>query len=1130
MKCPNKNTPEWKELVDEYGEDLAYFYWDITANPERIAEGVDPDKEKAIDDQLEKLGQRLLALEKISAMENRKEVETRKALIRASMNRLSNERTYEKLLEVSLHQINQVRKTLLKDPAELTAFELYDAMKVIKNLKSITNILAVSPNVKVKKGIKTINDWATAMDLKQKELTKDLAFGLAKKYKLKVEPEKLFAAIEDASWLESQTLSTSTSAIPLVQLIDKVVQSIDRQSYEILETQFDNNLRDLLKTLGKKKIDLADIKKLMEPDGTLIKPFNKKYFAERDAMWKNHSELLKSYAANPTDAKLKAQVSASFKNIFKWHVTSHDYYLTPEGVEAFQKDLEDTVQAFTDMNGDLTPEGERAKAEFIAKFSPYKVGEYDEETGTVKITAQDTPVTKLGEDDFIYNTHWYRYLVAKPKDQYKNEAFDKVSEDPLYKFILDRYLEALRMIPHETSLDVGNFYKFIEDINFNTNKTEYTLRNIVSGIKDIAQDTYTISVNLAELEGGLIETVVDPSTGEVTRKVTPILKTTDENGRPVPVLTPKTLENIKQVSQPKNPLELLREFYKTAVTYQHQVHALSVLELLQHRLEEMPALNTHPIGSILRTAQDRPAETQAALENAISQSRYRIVTAISGKTKMDKSALAGITAAQKEKLKEATEEWLRNQKKGPMPTEKIFSGVKTLDSIVDYTRMTLIGLKPFTAASNLFIGLINNYIYASRKAEFEDTHLDQAFRMMFGNMFKFYRLNKLVGKDLEQAEKIASLSEKFGITNTLYENADPNVYRRAKSKVVKFFYALQEGGEFVIANQIMLALMLNTKVLDKKGKEVSMFEIFDKDGQLKSEFDHLEEWKSVEVMKDGENVSKLNEFITTLNSIRHRTQGDYSNPIQAKKGVAGRILFMFRTWLPQAIRERWGAENEMLNFKGRYKTYWDLLVKNNKVRNLEFFGRTVLTTLASMTNLLPLGKYRFTKLSKWADQEQAKYLESIGVSKLDIENMRANIKELDMLATMTILALALTAVSKGDDGDDDDLMTINFLVNLLNRTKQDLSFFMWPGSAMAIIKDPIPLYRTAQETGDVLNASWDYMFTSKPSRFQKGINKGELKLWKETKDLLPLFSAIESTESTLSKVFGQEAYRYTQNR
>lgn len=1126
MKCPNKNSPEWKELVDTFGEELAYFYHDISENPETIADGVDQLREKAIDMQIKKLGERLASLETVSAGANRKEIETRKNLIKASMRRLSEDRTYEKLAEVSMYQIKQISKILKKDPAEVTAFNLYEAIKVVSDLRNVTKVLALSPNLEVKKSIETINNWATALDLKTKELIKDMVLGVAKKHTLKVDPEEIYKSVKDSSWLAGQTLSTATSNIPLVQLVENVITHNDRVTNEMFDNNFKKPLEDLLKSLGKKKFETSDFNSILDSDKNLENPFSQSYYKERTNLWKNHYQLLNEYSKDPDDTDLKAKLTASFANLFTWYVSNHEYYLTKEGIAEFEKDLEDRVQAFTEPDGTLTAEGKRIKQEFMAQYSPYLIGKYDETTGKISVTAKNTPFSIVNNEK-VYNSNWHRYLVAKPVEKWNNPKFDAVTSNKLYEFIVNKYLEALRMMPHETALDVGNFYKFLEDLNFSSVSSEISLRNLFSGIQDIAKETFTISITLADLEGAEIQRVFNPD-GTYKDIYKPILKTKDDKGRPVPVLKPSTLEDIRNSSVFKNPIEILESFYKTALTYQHKASVMPVLQLLQHEIENLSAVNINPIGVILKDAFGKPDETTEAVKNASEQSRYRIVSYISGRTRMDESKGTLITETQKAKLKEATEKRLKGE---PAPTIDVFSSVKTLDAVVDYTRMTLIGLKPFTAASNLIIGLFNNYIYASREKDFKDVHLDKAFRMLWGNMMQFYKLNKVSGT-LEQAEKISNISEKFGITNSLYENADPNSMKRAKNKLVKFFYGLQEGGEFLIANQLLLAMMFNTEITDNSGKKTTLFEALDKEGNLKPEFSKNKEWSSVEVLNEqGENISKLNDFMNRLTSIRHRTQGDYSIPMQAKSKVLGRVLMMFRTWLPQALRERFGKENELLGFKGRYLSFWDTVKKIKGTKGkLQFLGKTGLTTLAKMTNLLPLGKYRFTKLSDWAGTEYDAYLKSIGASDLDVENMRANLKELDLLLTMTIVSLALTSLKKGDGGDDDDKYTINFLINLANRTQQDLTFFMWPPSAMAIIKDPIPLWKTIQETGDVLAAAKNYLDSSKDPRFQRGIHEGELKIWKEVKDLLPIFSAIQSTQSTVSKVFGQDAYRYTDKR
>ncbi len=386
-------------------------------------------------------------------------------------------------------------------------------------------------------------------------------------------------------------------------------------------------------------------------------------------------------------------------------------------------------------------------------------------------------------------------------------------------------------------------------------------------------------------------------------------------------------------------------------------------------------------------------------------------------------------------------------------------------------------------------------------------------------------------------EKIASESTKPSSTTlptyiteidtnrpTLYETKDPDVAIQAKNKFVKFVYALQEGGEFLIANQTMIAMMLNTKITSKDGVESNLWEATNEDGNLKPEF-QTKEWTSVEIIDDkGDNISKLNAFRNSLDKIRKRTQGDYQSPMAAKGEWYFRHLMMFRTWIPQALRERWGKEDE--DFKGRYRSYGAMFTKSFKTAGfrgfLETTGRFGLATIAKMTNILPLGKYRFEKLDIAAKESFDKYLDKIGASELDIENMRANIKELQFLLTITIVALGL----QGLKGDDDDDKTLNFLINIMHRLNADLTAFVHPKSALSIIKDPLPVMKTIKDVIDVLQAGSDYIENPEGRYYKKGYNKGDLKFFEELQDLLPIYSAINSTQGTLNTVFNSESYKY----
>jgi hypothetical protein len=72
---------------------------------------------------------------------------------------------------------------------------------------------------------------------------------------------------------------------------------------------------------------------------------------------------------------------------------------------------------------------------------------------------------------------------------------------------------------------------------------------------------------------------------------------------------------------------------------------------------------------------------------------------------------------------------------------------------------------------------------------------------------------------------------------------------------------------------------------------------------------------------------------------------------------------------------------------------------------------------------------------------------------------------------------------------------------------------MTPGvgilEAYNLIKNPIPVLSTVRDFGQVLNAAIEYPFVSdEKAHFQRGVNEGELKLWKETTDMIPIWKQL----------------------
>jgi len=187
-------------------------------------------------------------------------------------------------------------------------------------------------------------------------------------------------------------------------------------------------------------------------------------------------------------------------------------------------------------------------------------------------------------------------------------------------------------------------------------------------------------------------------------------------------------------------------------------------------------------------------------------------------------------------------------------------------------------------------------------------------------------------------------------------------------------------------------------------------------------------------------------------------------------------------------------------------------------------GGATAVTLAKLTNLPIIGKHIAPNpLARNAVKAYEEYLHEIGMSDLDVENMRAQLAEIRIMILISAFALLL----KGLAGDDDDDPELNFTLNTLQRVYQDLSFFTFPSSAFAIIKDPVPIKKTIEDAVEALHATAALISDPEKDIYRRGLRKGRSKTAKEWKDLFPVLSAWQSTESTFDQVFNADAYKYT---
>ena len=1043
---------------------------------------IDPRINRAIDKMINALSSKKKELNEQYIKGQHADISRRKNLIENSIVRLiSKESPIDDLITVGYRDLSLAQKYFNK--TDISNWEAAQLMYTIEAIKVLDEDL---------KGVEMTDEQSAKLSkLRQKALEFSSKFDAFLKTRLEVLSRAKGLEISnidfaspytDRNIVSAATYNMGISEIPHLRVGEAIIQNLMRSAQEQIDS-FRKERELLIKEVGREAFA-----KIFDSSGYLITEYKREFFDEEKQQIQEANDIIYSETASPEE-KRRAE-----SKLLKWFLDNYDYYLTEEGKADYETELNNVTE---DSENDAA-----AIKEFELRYSWLNQGNID---ANGKFTPNKLFIQYK---DGVKASGWYKYLKAVPKSIHRDSRYDSIKDTPAYDFYVKKMIEASLKIPHELAVERGSFYKFLKHVKLDAAESIGGLSVFAKTLWKEMKNWTNVDISIAQAEGRDIRLV-------------------DEKGRPKGKIPYKAVDEIKV----KDPLKLLEDFYKTAVMYEARLDAQSQLDLVGYDLEKLPGYSRNKIGAIRKDMAGNQVLIEGGLTNAINQFRYRKEAALTGKTRTDENI--GVVKPTPEEI-EAKKAAIKAKREAGIeitPEDYMFnrfSVVKSLDSAIDYTRLLLIGLKPFTATANLLIGLGNNYIYGARNTDFSESNLNWGLK----KIFKAYTTG-LVAKNKE-AFKLANLAEKFGLTETLFE--DQGEYQSEFfSKVTKFMMSLQAGGEFVISVQNMLAFMDKIKIKDKSGKERRLYDAYDEFGHWRKDvFGDMPEWENMTVLDGaGTNISKINQLRNRIDEIRDRTQGDYRNPMPAKGKVWGRILAMFRTWLPRAVHERFGSHNPAIGFKGRYRSYGTAFAqswgKGGLKEALKLLGATSLTTFVKTMNLPVINTMSANVLSKLADTTQRSYdnyLEKLDITELDVQNMRSNIKELQFI----LFTLMLIAALKALDDDDEQNPMLNFTLNLSNRLYQDLTFFTIPTSFMSIVKDPIPLYAFVKGTVDVINGLTNYIEDPSKDEYKTGYRKGDSKTWKEITDMLPIWSSWNSTQSVMSQVSSQDAYRYTDKK
>jgi hypothetical protein len=891
--------------------------------------------------------------------------------------------------------------------------------------------------------------------------------------------------LKNVGWISSQTRDISTTGIPLVNLLAKVIQEanlkIDKEhnkNYQRIDdahNKIKNNAE--IKANGFSIFFKEQSKKfgdnLIKTLG-LVGRYSQNYY---DTMRAKRKVLNNALEAAGNDNVKKKDAYDQYntwvaKNTILFNAIpflEESKYTDDQRVKVVNELL---AQGFTrDEIADIVKESERLYNKFLDQKERYRIGlEVDYENDKLAVPDGQTKekyindlVEKWDNDhnpikfidqmmqpkliaNYAYKGMYYtikipRKTVDNKDTGYYDQNFSRIAADKdlyeFYTFFRDFIKENLSYLPEEEIDDLqSNFLPVITE----KIAVEYGLTNLketTKGLGDWFMKTFT-SVEYQRRE------VVDPVTGKKIYN-----------------LQPKFInEEVPIEDRSKDMVVMMKMFGDMGLVYKHKLQVQDYVDAMNEIVQNTS--KTQKVNNFGETLVETvaPKNTQAMVESEIKRSFYgapveesmvvqgrkfynakELLTA--GLHKSEKYKKAQELEAQiKDLTKELEKDSLTDIERVNIEKEinklksehsnlggRLFSITKTLDSNIKYSRLVALAFQPFSALRNLLIGGVNNVIHATGGRDFNSKDLRTATAMIKGSITKFWTKGNVVSKDAAKLLKFMLDTGTVEGEDGLYKANLINKKTTADKilDVLPNAFTLMKGTDFLFKSQTALSMALNTNIVTEKGN-VNLYKAltdnleFNEElyGKYNPELNNgleFEELYDKFMLKNGQVAKKLHGLATNRTGV------------MGKDNVMGRLLFLFKSWLPETLANRYEARK------------YDEFLERDVEGYMRTFGR-----LAFVEQGLP---YAFKAMLRATFSDNTD-----DMNELERENLRKAFAEL--VAIIATSAIYFTIKGLAPDEDDEDRKKWNMIINQMELLQRDLTFYVDTDSLGDLTSQMVP--------------------------------------------------------------------------
>ena len=481
--------------------------------------------------------------------------------------------------------------------------------------------------------------------------------------------------------------------------------------------------------------------------------------------------------------------------------------------------------------------------------------------------------------------------------------------------------------------------------------------------------------------------------------------------------------------------------------------------------------------------------------------------------------------------------------------ELVTKGVanKLADILIEASSLTYVAFNPLGNFNNYLMGRINNNIemlgsryftkknYLRASKEYNSQGLQSGIFQRLGaaavdiadiatlgkaglkaSTYDPDYANNLYEALVEDLRMMDNLSD---IRESSRDNDGKTIWQRFK----EWGYVMQDAAEYNVQTKVGMAMLMDITVKNSTtGETLSYYDahVFNPEThkpELKKGYDTI-------VTNDG-NEKPLDqdfkyEITNNIREVNKQIHGNYAKDdrMVMQSYVLGNMAAQFKKWVAPAIRSRFQRayfDENLGHMEGRYRSWWRFM---GHVKEQIFKGNRDFSKM----------KEEFLKeqgfVGKGGNRDQFATNQLLGFYRTT--------GELGIIMAIMAMNLVLDSVLLGDDDDDPAIRRLkNALKKQGQRLEQETTAFTPLSMGLQLfgmIESPIAATKNIENMVEALGMtiftpyglitqSQSEFYANSTYVYQRGRKKGELKLWKEWKDAIPILYTIQKWDNLIEE-------------